>query len=74
MERMDAEMAFDTVWDALMLEKAEAEELIVSRCGLTREEAAEAEALLHPEQPKETYLIITDTMMMEIGWKVKLII
>ena len=24
--------------------------------------------LLHPEQPKETYLIITDTMMMEIGW------
>lgn len=68
MERMDTEMAFDTVWDALMLEKAEAEELIVSRCGLTREEAAEAEALLHPEQPKETYLIITDTMMMEIGW------
>ncbi len=68
MEHMDAEMAFDTVWDALILGKAEAEELMVSRCGLTREEAAEAETLLHPEQPKETYLIITDTMMMEIGW------
>ena len=68
LERMDAETAFDTVWDALVLDKAEAEELIVSRCGLTREEAAEAEALLHPAQTKETYLIITDTMMMEIGW------
>ena len=68
LERTDAETAFDTVWDALLLDRPEAEELIAARCGMDRAEAAAAERLLHPAPAKETYLIATDLMMMEIGW------
>ena len=68
MEYTDAETAFDTIWEALLLDKAEAEKLLMSRCGMTAEEAKTAEILLHPKNPKETYLIVTDTMMMQIGW------
>ena len=68
MERTDAETAFDLIWETLPMEKKEAIRQLRIRSGMTAEEAAEAEALLHPEKTKETYLIITDTMMQEIAW------
>ena len=68
MEHVDAEMAFDTVWEGLLLGKAETEELLMSRCGMSKEKATTAEALLHPKKSKETYLIITDTMIRQIAW------
>jgi asparagine N-glycosylation enzyme membrane subunit Stt3 len=43
LERTDAETAFDTVWDALLLDRPEAEELIAARCGMDRAEAAAAD-------------------------------
>ena len=68
LERTDPETAFDTVWEALPLSKAETEALMMRRFGMTEAEAGEAEALLHPETAKETYLIISDMMMMQMGW------
>ena len=68
MKHTDARTAFETLWEALLQEKEETKETLKNRCGLTEAEAAEAEALLHPALPKETYLVITYTMTQQIGW------
>ena len=68
MEHTDARTAYETLWEALPAEKAEAEAILAERCGLSAEEAAQAEAYLHPEELKETYLILTYTMTQQIGW------
>lgn len=64
----DARTAYETIWEALPKEKAEAEAIIRSRCGMDADAAAQAEAYLHPEAPKETYLVLTYTMTQQIGW------
>ena len=68
LEHVDAKTAFEMIWETLLLEKEATEEQLKSRCGLTAAEAEEIEACLHPAKAKETYLIVTDTMMMQIGW------
>lgn len=68
MERTDTENAFDALWEALVMDGDDAAALLQTRCGLTADEAKEAEALIHPRQPKKTYLLITYTMTCQIGW------
>ena len=68
MEHVDAQTAFDAVWEALPLPKVQAVRVLESRCGLTAAQAAEAEALLHPAEPKETYLVLTRSMLAKQPW------
>lgn len=63
----DARSAFDVLWEVLPLEAQETETLLRDRLGMTAEEAAEAEKLLHPA-PRETYLVLSGSMMLEMGW------
>ncbi|MCR5137313.1 MAG: hypothetical protein K6C12_09475 [Oscillospiraceae bacterium] len=67
-ERTDTRTAYEALWKALTAEREAAVELLQERCNLSREEAEEAESLIHPANPKETYLIITYTMTRQIGW------
>ena len=64
----DARTAFAALWEALPKEKEEAEAILAARCGMNADEAARAEAYLHPAAPKETYLVLTYTMTQQIGW------
>ncbi len=64
----DAKTAFEAVWEALLLEREAAIALLQADCGLSEAEAEEAEALLHPAQPRETWLVITYTMTQQMGW------
>ena len=67
MAHADAHLAFDTLWEVLPLEKQATEALLQERLGMTAKEAAEAETLLHPKV-RETYLVLSRTMMLEMGW------
>ena len=68
MERTDAPTAFSALWEALPLDTAEARAALQARCGFTLEEAMQAEALMHPAEPKEVYLVLTDAMLSRTGW------
>ena len=67
MEKMPVREAFDVLWKALVMDKEEALSLLGS-CGLSEEDAAAAEALIHPVKTHEAYLILTFTMTRQIGW------
>lgn len=67
-QHVSPQTAFETIMEALPLNKREARELLRSRCGLTSDEAAQIEKLLHPAKPKELYLVITNTMLRQLGW------
>ena len=68
LSRTDAKTAFETLWEALLLDGDEAAKLLEARASLTPAEAREAEALIHPSQPRETYLILTASMARQIAW------
>ena len=68
MEHADTRTSFEAAWEALPEPKDAAVEILATRCGLTEKEAAEAEALLHPEDPGEIYLVITESMLLRLGW------
>lgn len=69
MEHADAPVAFQALWDALPLDAEEARTVLAESCDLTPQEAAQAEALMHPTNaPKEAYLVITDSMKRRLGW------
>ena len=68
MEHTDAASAFETLWTVLVSEKDEALALLSDRCGFDRAEAEEAWKLMRPDEPKETYLVLTYTMTRQIGW------
>lgn len=67
-EHVSLQAAFQAITDALPLNKHKAQELLCSRYGLTHDQAVEVEKLLHPEEPKELYLVITNTMLRQLGW------
>ena len=67
-EYTDIEDAFDILWNVLPLEKEDSIEKLKACTGMTDSDAAVIEGLMHPDQPKETYLIITYTMTQQIGW------
>ena len=64
----DARTAYEALWEALPKEKEEAAAILAARCGMNADEAARAEAYLHPAVLKETYLVLTYTMTQQIGW------
>lgn len=64
----DIETEFEALWAALPMESGAARACLCERCGLSAEEADEAERLIHPEHAKETYLVLTLTMTKQIGW------
>ena len=68
MEFTDARTAYEALWEALPKEKEEAAAILAARCGMNADEAARAEAYLHPAVLKETYLVLTYTMTQQIGW------
>ncbi len=68
MEHTDAATSFEVIWEALMLDRDRACELIEDKCGMSADEAARAEELIHPAPGKETYLILTYTMTKQLGW------
>lgn len=68
MEKTDAGTAFRAMEKALTAEPEAARTCLREECGLTDDEADETERLLHPAEPKETYLVLTDAMMMQYGW------
>ena len=67
-QHFDIKTAFDVLWTALPMEKNAALHYLCEHCSLTAEEAAEAEALIHPAEAKETYLVLSYTMTRQIGW------
>ncbi len=68
MAHLDSKTAFDALWTALNADADEAKLLLVNDYGLTDEIAAQAVSLIHPEKPREMYLVITYTMTRQIGW------
>ena len=68
MEHTDPKTAFDTLWDVMLLDTANACRIIADNCGMTADDAKKAEALIHPAKQKESYLVITYTMTKMIGW------
>ncbi len=68
MEHTDAATSFEVIWEALMLDRDRACELIEDKCGMSADEAARAEELIHPAAGKEAYLILTYTMTKQLGW------
>ena len=66
--KMDAEKVFDTLWKVIPEDHSIVVDYLTGSCGLTLQEAEEADQLIHPSDPEETYLVLTDTMMSEIGW------
>lgn len=68
MGHVDASMAFSAVCDALLLGEDETRSLLVERCGLTRDEASEVELLVHPRASQEVYLVLSNEMLLRLGW------
>ena len=66
--RSDAPAVFQTLWTVLPANREDAVRLLEDRCGLSPAEAVHAESLIHPETPKEAYLLLTESMMNRIGW------
>ena len=66
--KTDAPTVFQTLWAVLPANREEAIRILEERCGLPPAEAVLAESLIHPETPKEAYLVLTETMMNRIGW------
>ena len=56
------------MWETLAADRGETCRKLVSGYGLTEAQAAEAERLLHPSEEKETYLVVTDLMLNQLGW------
>ena len=67
-QHTDTKTAFESIREALLLDQEQAAALLRDRCALTEAEAREVEALIHPAQPRETYLVLTYTMTQQIGW------
>ena len=42
--------------------------MLVERCGLTRDEASEVELLVHPRASQEVYLVLSNEMLLRLGW------
>jgi hypothetical protein len=67
MLKNDPKKAFETLWNALVLDKDEAVKEL-EKCGLSKTESAELEQMLHPQEKKEIYLVMSRTMLYQIGW------
>ena len=67
MEHAETKKAFETLWNALVLDKDEAVKEL-EKCGLSKTESAELEQMLHPQEKKEIYLVMSRTMLYQIGW------
>ena len=67
-ERLGVRQAFACMFDVLPLEKEDLLESLESEYAMTREDAEEAEKLLHPGRDKEIWLVLTDRMLEELGW------
>jgi len=68
LERTDAPTVFQALWAALPANREDAIRILEDRCGLSSADTVLAESLIHPETPKEAYLLLTKTMMNRIGW------
>ena len=67
-EHIKKKDAFEAIWETLSLDKEETVRVLTDQYGLSQEIAVETEALIHPPSPRECYVIITDTMLMQLGW------
>ncbi len=64
----DTKNAFETLWDVLMMNKDEAVEALKQRCNLDENTAINVEKMIHPDNDKEIFLVITYTMTKQMGW------
>lgn len=64
----DTKNAFETLWDVLMMDKDEAVEALKQRCNLDENTAINVEKMIHPDNDKEIFLVITYTMTKQMGW------
>lgn len=60
--------AFEILWKTLPMERQETAEYLHLQCGLQKEEAVKTAELLHPEEEKEIYLVISGDMLYKLGW------
>ncbi len=67
-ELLGEKTAFDALWETLLMDRMEAEECLEEKYGISRKESAELAGMLHPEQKKEIYLVISGDMLYKLGW------
>ena len=59
---------YDALWETLPLGSDDARTRLVETYGLDEEQAAEIESLMHPEKPREAYVVLSESMMQVLGW------
>ena len=67
-ELLGEKTAFDALWEALLLQRDETERLLKGIYGIPEQEAASLAEMIHPEQKKEVYLVISGDMLYKLGW------
>ena len=62
------EKAFAALWETLPLDREETAAHLRDRYSIEQEEAEELAGMIHPQQKKETYLVISGDMLYKLGW------
>ena len=63
MEYTDPKTAFDVLWSVLPLDEQDACDMLSEKCGMSMQDAHKAEEMIHPRKYRESYLVLTYTMM-----------
>ena len=63
MEHMDAKRAFAIIWEVLPLDTEKTCDIIIKKSGMNNEEAHRVEAFIHPQEHKEAYLVLSNTVV-----------
>ena len=67
-EQLGEKNAFDVLWKVLLMQRDETERYLQETCGFTGEKAAELAEMIHPEQEREVYMVISGDMLYKLGW------
>ncbi len=62
MEHTDPRTSFEILWEVLPMDSKKARNTIISKCGMSAQEARKIEEFIHPKENHEAYLVLTYTM------------
>ena len=68
MAQLGEKEAFDALWDMLLMEEEATAVCLEETYGFSAEEAEALAGMLHPEQEKEVYLVLSGDMLYKLGW------
>ena len=65
---LSEERAFDAIWETLPMEREETALFLQEEYGIAQKDAEEISGMIHPQQKKEIYLVISGDMLYKLGW------